>query len=335
MVKKILWFVLILILFLPTIILYQVYVPIDESSTTTITINIQRGMGLKEIARLLHDEGIIRDGFAFELVTTFKKVQSEIKAGEYALSPSLNMLQILSELVNGNYLKSHITIPEGYNIYQIAELLAKKGFGNKERFIRLTQDKEFISRLGISANTLEGYLFPETYCLFKGAKEEEIIKIMVAQLRKVITPEDENQARSLGLSFHQILTLASIIEKETSDDEERRLVSAVFHNRLKANISLESDPTVIYALLPDFDGNLKRDDLFIDSPYNTYKYKGIPSGPIASPGLKAIEAALHPAPVDYLYFVAMNNGKHKFSTHRREHKEAVLKYQSMGSKPQN
>lgn len=329
MIKKILWFALILIIFLPIIILYQIYVPVDKSSTTSITIDIQRGMGLKEVASLLWNKGLIRDGFTFELLTIFKKLQGEIKAGEYALSPSLTMPQILSELVNGNYLKSHLTIPEGYNLYQIAELLAKKGFGNKERFIRLTQDKEFISNLGISANTLEGYLFPETYCFFKGVKEEETIKIMVAQLRKVITPEDENQARNLGLSFHQILTLASMIEKETSDSEERRLVSAVFHNRLKADIPLESDPTVIYAFLPDFDGNLKRKDLFIDSPYNTYKHKGIPPGPIANPGLKAIEAALHPAPVDYLYFVAMNNGKHKFSTKRKEHKEAVLKYQSV------
>jgi UPF0755 protein len=320
-------FIFIIVLFLTIIVLYQVYVPVDKSSNDTKIVDIRRGIGLKEIAKILKDNGLIHNEFTFELLTKLKKSQHNIKAGEYKFSPGMNSIEILSKLVRGDYIKTSFTIPEGYNILQIADLLSKKGYVNRERFIRLTKDKDFISQLGIDAPTLEGYLFPETYYIFKGAKEEEIIRIMISQLNDVITHEDKEQAKRLGLSFHQILTLASIIEKETKVAHERHLVSAVFHNRLKENIPLESDPTVIYALLPDFDGNLTKEDLKIDSIYNTYRNRGLPPTPIASPGLASIKAALYPAKVDYLYFVSMNNGTHKFSTTLKEHNRAVLKYQ--------
>lgn len=327
MLKKILLFITTIVLSLPPIVLYQIYVAVDKSSAIIKTIDIRRGMGLTEIANLLKSEGVIHSAVAFEILTICEKSQDKIKAGEYEISPALTMAEILTKLVEGDYIKISFTIPEGYNIFQIADLLAEKKFVNKERFIRLTQDENFISTLGIKATTLEGYLFPETYCIFKGAKEEEIITMMVSQLKSVITSEDMEQARQIGLSFHQVLTLASIIEKETKLSEERYLISAVFHNRLKQHIPLKSDPTVIYALLPDFDGDLKKEDLKVNSPYNTYRNKGLPPGPIASPGLNSIKATLYPPKVNYLYFVSMNNGAHKFSSTLKEHNKAVLKYQ--------
>lgn len=332
MIKKILLFIVTLSLFLPMIVLYQIYVPVDRLSQMVKTIDIRRGDGLKKIAKLLKDEGVIRDAISFEILTIWEKSQHKIKAGEYEISPALTMPEILTKLVQGDYIKTSFTIPEGYNIFQITDLLAAKKFVYRDRFIKLTQNKEFISTLGIDAESLEGYLFPETYSIFKGAKEEEIISMMVSQLKKKITPQDEEQTKRLGLSFHQILTLASIIEKETKLSEERPLVSAVFHNRLKENIPLMCDPTVIYALQPDFDGNLTKENLKINSPYNTYRNKGLPPGPIASPGLNSIKAALYPARVDYLYFVSMNNGAHKFSTTLQEHNKATLKYQPPISK---
>jgi len=328
MIKRILLFIFTLALFLPIIVLYYIYVPVDKSSTMTKIVDIRKGIGLREIAKILKTEELIHNELTFELIAKLKESQHKIKAGEYELSPAMNSLEILSKLVRWEECrKTSFTIPEGYNILQIAEHLSRKGYVNKERFIKLTHDKNFISDLGIDAISLEGYLFPETYYIFKGAKEEEIIRIMVSQLKNVITPEDEEQAKRLGFSFHQVLTLASIIEKETKLAEERHIVSSVFHNRLKENVPLKSDPTVIYALLPNFDGNLTKEDLKINSPYNTYQNRGLPPTPIASPGLDAIKAALYPAAVDYLYFVSMNNGKHKFSTTLQEHNMAVLKYQ--------
>lgn len=310
--------------FLLAIFLYNIYLPIDRFSTVTKSVNIKKGMDLAEIAKLLVTEGLIRDRLSFELLADGKGIARKIKAGEYLLSSSMSMAQILRKLVSGDYEKSCFTIPEGYNLFQIAELLSAKGFILKERFLALTKDKGFLEGLGIQAKSVEGYLFPETYCVGKGADEKKIIEMMVSELNKALSQE---RVSSSNLSIHQLLTLASIIEKETGDEKEKPLISAVFHNRLKAGIPLCSCPTVIYALLPNFDGNLKKIDLEIDSPYNTYKHRGLPPGPIANPGLASIKAALYPAPADYFYFVSMNNGRHKFSHTLEEHHRATSKYQ--------
>ncbi|MDI6751249.1 MAG: endolytic transglycosylase MltG [bacterium] len=316
--KKIL---MIIILVLPLLVLYQLYIPVDRSSTTNKRVDIKKGMALIEITRILKDEGLIRDGLSFELLADVKGATRKIQAGEYLLSPSMNAAQILKILEKGESEKSCFTIPEGYNLFQIADLLSAKGFIHKERFLFLVKDKGFLESLGIQAESAEGYLFPETYCISKGASCEEIIKMMVSELNKSLPQEQTT------LSISQLLTLASIIEKETGQTEEKHLISACFHNRLKAGIPLCSCPTVIYALLPDFDGNLKKQDLEIASPYNTYKYRGLPPTPIANPGLASIKAALYPASSDYLYFVSMNNGRHKFSRTLEEHHQATSKYQ--------
>jgi UPF0755 protein len=295
-------------------IIYQLYIPLDSKSSQIKVIEISKGMNAKGIAHLLKEEKLIKNGLAFRVLAKMKGIEDRLQAGEYELSSSLNLSRILSKIEKGEVLAHPFTIPEGYNIRQIARILEEKGLIEKERFIELTKDSKFISQLGIPAKSLEGYLFPETYRISKGMKEKEIIKLMVFQFNKAITQEDRKRAKELGFTFPEIIILASIIEKETSAPEERTLISAVFHNRLKAKRPLQSDPTVIYALGETFDGNLKKEHLRIDSPYNTYRYRGLPPGPIGNPGKKAIHAALYPADVDYLYFVSRNDGTHEFSS---------------------
>jgi UPF0755 protein len=317
----------IVILLILGIIIYQLYIPLDSKSPQIKVIEISKGMNAKGIAHLLKEEGLIKNGLAFRVLAKVKGVENRLQAGEYELSSSLNLSRILSKIEKGEILAHPFTIPEGYNIRQIASVLEKKGLAEKERFIELTKDSKLISQFSIPAKSLEGYLFPETYRVSKGMDEEEIIKLMISQFNKAVTKEDRKKAEELGFTFHQIIILASIVEKETSAVEERAFISAVFHNRLKAKRPLQADPTVIYALGEAFDGDLKKEHLRIDSPYNTYRYRGLPPGPIGNPGRAAIQAALYPADVNYLYFVSRNDGTHAFSFSLEEHNRAVWKYQ--------
>lgn len=289
-------------------------------------IEIPEGSNLRAVARLLTDEGLIRNPTYFIIVGKFIGVERVVKPGEYALHTHMRPLQILDYLKKGIIHQYEIVIPEGYSIKQIAQLLEQKQLADSESFISLTQDPVFIRSVEIEANSLEGYLFPSTYTVAKRTPPEEIIRMMVRAFHQVYTPEMQERAKELNLTRHQVVTLASLIEKETSVDEERALVSAVFHNRLRRHIPLQSDPTVIYAI-PEFDGNLKRVHLRNRSPYNTYRWPGLPPGPIASPGKDSLEAALYPAPVDYLYFVSRNNGTHHFSKSIQDHNRAVDRYQ--------
>jgi UPF0755 protein len=192
----------------------------------------------------------------------------------------------------------------------------------------LARDATFIASLGLTVPSLEGYLFPDTYHLPRNLNEQALLTLMVRTLQHHYTAEIETQAERLGLSQHSVLTLASLIEKEARVDEERAQISAVYHNRLQRRMRLQCDPTVIYALGELFDGNIRKPDLNIDSPYNTYRYPGLPPGPIANAGRRSIEAAVAPADVDYLYFVATGeDGRHYFSKTFQEHSQAVRKYQ--------
>jgi UPF0755 protein len=237
---------------------------------------------------------------------------------------------ILHKLVTGDVMKYRITIPEGYTVRQIVLRLQELGIiEEQEEFLKLAFSAEFAAGLGIEGKSIEGYLFPDTYLLPKGVSPIEIIKTMVGKFKQVYGPDCEHRAVELAMTDRQIVTLASIIEKETGVAEERPLISAVFHNRLKRGIPLCSDPTVIYGIA-DFDGNLRKKDLEQWTPYNTYLKKGLPPGPIANPGRSSLLAALYPAPVQYLYFVSRNDGSHYFSTTLREHNEAVRRYQQGG-----
>jgi UPF0755 protein len=291
-----------------------------------ILIVIPAGQSLKTTTEVLFKNGIITSPFKFNLVARLKGYDKHLKAGEYALSASMAPIQIMEKLVKGEVELYKITIPEGFNIYQIADLLAEAGFAQNSNFIEAATNAELADRIGINAKTFEGYLFPETYYFPKKVKVETIISTMVDRFWKVFNPAWQERADQLGFSIHQIVTLASIIEKETGAPFERPVISSVFHNRLKKKMRLESDPTVIYGL-EDFDGNLKRAHLETPTPYNTYKIKGLPVGPIANPGAKSLEAALYPADTKFIYFVSKKNKTHQFSTNLKDHNKAVRKYQ--------
>lgn len=330
-IKKIQIIPILLIFLSITAFIGMVY--IDLSSNTPRSsfkqikkVEIPKGYSLKKIAHLLKQQDLIENHYIFLTLAYLKGISNKLKSGEYNLSTDMTPLEIIEKLYKGEIVYYRITIPEGYNIKNIVNLLVKNELINKEKFISLTQDGEFLSSLGIKALTLEGYLFPDTYYLSKGMKEEEIINKMIERLNNLFTEKLQKRLKEINFTIHKILTLASLIEKEVQIDSERKLVSAVFHNRLKSKMLLQSDPTVIYAL-EDFDGNLKKQDLSYDSPYNTYLYPGLPPTPIANPGKDSIIAALYPARVDYLYFVSKNDGEHHFSPTFKEHKEAVKKFQ--------
>ncbi len=220
-----------------------------------------------------------------------------------------------------------VTIPEGLTVSEVADLLDKAGIANKERFLMESEDPELLSSLQLDGKGLEGYLFPDTYYFTPFATEKDVIIAMVEEFRKAFNPEMVAQSKAIGLDLHQVVTLASLIEKETGFNEERALVSAVFHNRLKLGIPLQSDPTVIYGL-KNFSGTLTRKDLESPSPYNTYRIQGLPPGPICNPGVSSLTAALNPAQVPYLYFVSKNDGSHLFSVNLQDHNRAVRIYQA-------
>jgi len=289
-------------------------------------VTIKSGQNFKSLSKILHKAGIIKEPNKFNLFALIKGYDKKVKAGEYLLSASMSPNNILQIIVGGKVRLYKLTIPEGYNLNQIASNIARAGLGKEEAFLKAANDSSLVREEGIDAETFEGYLFPETYYFPKSITPEMIISTMVNRFLSVFTPAFKEHAKELGLSIHQIVTLASIVEKETGDPEERPVISSVFHNRLKKNMRLESDPTVIYGI-KDYDGNIKKRHLEALTPYNTYKIKGLPPGPIASPGIKAIEAALFPADTDYLYFVSKKDTTHKFSTNIKDHNKAVRKYQ--------
>ncbi|MEW5801210.1 MAG: endolytic transglycosylase MltG [bacterium] len=290
-------------------------------------IEIQKGMSITEISYLLKKEKIIRDVWLFNLLTRLKPGMI-IKAGEYKLDSAmkLNTLHLLDILQEGKTVCHKVTIPEGCTIRQVAGILAGRDLADQEKFIEVANDPNLARQLGIEADSLEGYLFPDTYYFSKGLPEKSVAEAMVARFHKAIPLEWEERCREMEFNLHQIITLASLIEKETSMQEEKPLISATYHNRLRDGMRLQCDPTVIYSL-GSFNGTLTREHLSIDSPYNTYRICGLPPGPIANPGADSIRAALYPVKVGYRYFVSKNNGTHQFSCTLKEHNKAVGKYQ--------
>ncbi|MDD5723094.1 MAG: endolytic transglycosylase MltG [Syntrophales bacterium] len=291
-----------------------------------LTVEIPRGIPFAQTADILDEAGLLRHKKRFCLLAAVTGASKRIKAGEYDLRSSMSPMAVLEKLVKGKVKGYQIFIPEGFTLRRIATRLENQGLADRETFISLASDSRFLSSLGIEGESAEGYLFPDTHTLNKSMGEEGIIRFMVRQFRKVMTPDMLERADELGLTEDELVILASIIEKEGGPKEEKPMISAVFHNRLKKGMRLQSDSTVIYDI-EDFDGNLRRTDLEKETPYNTYRIKGLPPGPICNPGLDSIEAALYPAPVDFLYFVSKNNGSHHFSSNLTDHNAAVLKYQ--------
>ncbi len=297
-----------------------------KSSAKGKIFSIKPGQSLTVIAQNLETESIISNKIYFKLFTKYKKAAKKLQAGEYILSASKSPEQILEIFLKGKVKLYRITIPEGLNIKEIAFLVEAVDFCKKQEFIDLCHDKVLIESLKIPSISLEGYLFPDTY-FFPGKTDcKSVITTMVAHFNNIFTKEWQEQAKSMGFSIHQIVTLASIIEKETGDAKERPLISSVFHNRLKKKMRLESDPTTIYGI-KNFDGNIKRQHLKMVTPYNTYQIKGLPLGPIANPGAKSLGAALNPSHSEYLFFVSKKDTTHQFSKTIQEHNNAVKRYQ--------
>jgi peptidoglycan lytic transglycosylase G len=297
-----------------------------EAHPPSKVVVIPDGSTFQHVAELLDREQLIKSSFAFVLFGKFQSADRKVHAGEYELNPGMTPAEILSKLINGQVLLHSVTIPEGLTITQVADVASQQGLTDREEFLRLAKDREFIQSLGIKAETLEGYLYPDTYKFPRPIKARELVVAMVEQLKQVVEPDLLARMQELKMTLHEVLTLASVIEKETGAGSERPEISAVFHNRLKKHIPLQSDPTVIYGL-PSFDGNLHKKDLSSSSPYNTYRVQGLPPGPIANPGIQAIRATLYPSDSQSLYFVSRNDGTHQFSATLIEHNKAVEKYQ--------
>jgi UPF0755 protein len=287
---------------------------------------ITPGHRFDQIASQLNSSGIIQKPAYFRMIARYKNMDKKIRAGEYLLSPAMSPNQILDIMVSGKVYLHKVTIPEGFNLYQIAALFSDAGLVSETGFIQSAGNADLVHQKDINAATFEGYLYPDTYFFPRGSSAEGIISAMVDRFKNAMLPEYETLARNRGFTVHQIVTLASIIEKETGSDQERPLIASVFYNRIKKNMRLESDPTVIYGI-ENFDGNITRRHLSEHTPYNTYRISGLPPGPIANPGIQSIKAALYPAESDYLFFVSRNDRTHQFSRNKEEHDRAVRLYQ--------
>jgi len=296
-----------------------------SSQNQEIIVTIPSGASMTRIAKILEEAGAIRSAAAFRYLAAWKGRDRSLRAGEHVLNRSMSTPQVLQSLISGPLKLYKLTVPEGLTMVQIATLAEEQGLAAREDFLTVCRDRDFIKSQGLDADSLEGYLFPETYHFAAGAAPKDIVRALVERFGAV-WDRYQNLAAGSGLTRHQIVTLASIVEKETAVASERPLIAAVFLNRLKRGIPLQSDPTVIYGL-KDFNGNLTRKHLETYTPYNTYQIVGLPPGPVANPGEASLKAVLEPADKPYLYFVSKNDGTHHFSRTLGEHTQAVNRYQ--------
>ena len=290
-------------------------------------VDIPKGKGVKGISALLSEKGVVGNRSLFIIYVIGKGWQDRLKAGEYGFKKGDTMAKVALKLSAGDVIVHKVTIPEGLTVREMAVLLGRNGVLDPDEFLAAARDPNIPDTLpGRSVTGIEGYLFPDTYSYAKGVTAAEFVRMMVDRFKKVYGSLGGLKNR-VNLTDNEIITLASMIEKETGAPAERQLVSAVFHNRLKLGMRLESDPTVIYGLGEEFDGNLTKGDLNTMTEYNTYLISGLPPGPISNPGKESIIAALNPAPVDYLYFVSRGDGTHYFSENYKDHQRAVSEYQ--------
>jgi UPF0755 protein len=304
------------------------FAPSHTPAQNEVAVVIPPDLFFPAIEKKLIEAEIITRDCRFLMAARLMGVANTLKAGEYIFSPGITPYLVLRELHKGSMVQRPITIPEGANLKQIAKLLGDGGWLKENRFLELSHDREFINKLGLELDSLEGYLFPDTYLFERGGQDAEtIIKVLVAKMREVLAETGaESGLPDVNLNVHDILTLASIVEKETGQTLERPMIARVFLNRLQKGMRLQTDPTVIYGI-ENFDGNLTRRHLKEFTPYNTYLIQGLPPGPIGNPGRAAINAVLQPAEGSYYYFVSKNDGSHYFSTSLADHNRAVHKYQ--------
>ena len=292
-------------------------------------VEIPQGAGSLGIGERLVAAGVVRDMATFRTAVSMSRKGRQLKAGEYRFDRELTPFEVIDKLARGEVYVITVTFPEGLTVAEMARIVEAHGLGTAAAFVQAAKDPAPIRDLDPAAKDLEGYLFPETYALPRRTDAARLVRLMAARFEKVFTPELRQAAAARNLTVRQVVTLAAIVEKETAKADERPLVAAVYTTRLRIGMPLQCDPTVIYALVKAgrYDGNLHKDSLSFDSPYNTYRYPGLPPGPIASPGRASLEAAVHPADADYLYFVSRNDGSHAFARTLEEHNRNVQKFQ--------
>ena len=314
-------------------LLFSVLFIFEFNSTPKMTpenilFTVNPGEAARSIAQNLKEKGIIKKDWLFLLGYRLFYSGKSMKAGEYEFHLPASTKKALNKIIAGKIYLHPITIPEGLTRVEIARHLSSSNFANEENFLKASSQTEIISGLDKEASDLEGYLFPETYYYPKGASAEIISVALVSQFKEIFTATWRKRAAELKMTVREVVILASLIEKETSMPEERKLVSAVFHNRLNIRMKLDCDPTILYALKKE--GRSKTRllirDLKFKSPYNTYLHRGLPPGPICNPGRGSLQAALYPAEEKFLYFVSKNDGSHHFSRTFKEHQRAVIKY---------
>jgi UPF0755 protein len=336
MISRMKWFygrkkvlLLLLILFLTGAAFYRYATTPVNPLTAAATIDIPKGAGFLGITEILNNAGLVKNRPFFWALALVKKANRHIRAGEYELTGAMTPSAILDKLVRGEIKVYPVILHEDITVNEVARRLSVFKLINEKEFATLAVDRSFLASLDIEADSIEGYLYPDTYRFDRSMTTQEILRILVGNFWKEVTPEMRKRAEEIGLTHAQWVTLASIIGKESGNKDEKVLISAVFHNRLAKGMKLQSDPTAVYNL--EQDGTHVKTVLLrhlkSDTPYNTYRINGLPPGPIANPGIDSLRAALYPAKVDYLYFVAKNDGSHDFSANLAAHNSAVSKYQ--------
>lgn len=318
------------ILFVCILVIFAIYIASDFLSPLSIgnksmKVEIPRGTTFTQAVEIFSKERLMRHKNLFLLLGRIIGMDRKIKAGFYSIHGPVRPLDIFEMLRKGQIIEYEVTVVEGDSLREIGKKLSEKNIISEKDFRELSSDEDFLSAHEIDAPTFEGYLFPDTYKIPKGMDPEEAIDIMIVRMREKYSDEFRVRAAELGLSEREVLTLASIIEKEAETDAERPIISAVYHNRLRKGIPLQADPTSIYGMKSSRE-KITEKDIRRKTPYNTYVIKGLPPGPIASPGIKSIRAALYPAKVPYMFFVSNNDGTHKFSVTPAEHQMAVEMY---------
>lgn len=292
-------------------------------------VEIPQGSGSAGIGRRLAEAGIVRDAQTFRLAVWLRGAGQRLQAGEYRFDAPVSAVEVVDRIARGDVFLQPVTFREGLTIRQMAEIYESRGFGQAAEFVKAAGNASLIKDLDPAATDLEGYLFPDTYTLPRKITAAQLVGRMVSRFEKALSPEIRDRASARGLTVRQLVTLASLVEKETAKAEERPIVAAVYSNRHRIGMGMQADPTVIYALerAGQYNGNLTRENLRFDSPYNTYRYAGLPPGPIAAPGSASLEAAASPADVPYIYFVSRNDGSHVFATTLEEHNRNVHEWQ--------
>lgn len=312
---------------------WALLVPYRNFPAEGVFVELPRGISTRGAALRLEDKGVVRNALAFELAGRWRG--RPVQAGEYFFDRPATALEVFEKLATGRVYVRSVTIPEGLHMFQIADLLEREKFTSRAEFLAAAADVSAVRDLAPQARNLEGFLFPATYAFAKNTQAEQIVAAMVRRFREVWDSMPVRDASASPADTYEVVTLASLVERETRVADERPLVAGVYRNRLRKRIALQCDPTVIYAmeLAGRNDGIIHQSDLRLKSPYNTYRHRGLPPGPIANPGQASLHAALYPSPGDYLYFVSNGQGGHFFSRTMKEHNARVAEYRRLTGQP--